>query len=307
VKESLLNLLVFLLGFIVAACFLWLAYEVSLVLVPEGKGLIFANPYASALIPGLLFGLLMALYRSVRRPGHFVITWSLLAGAFLLLLTLPIPLIQQMPPVRATDESPLIPGRFLPLDDGSLLLSVPKTTEPRTASPAILVPGEGGTMSVSNETQFDPLNQRFVFSSGEPRNLGSTGPERRYFQYTPLIISFQTDLLAIYGSLRDNVLRNPLVFWFEAWAITWLFLGLYFFFSWRTWPLVQVVLVLLMIRLGLVFLVYALWTLPALVDLWLPGASWVRTWAPVFLVDVAAATLFFMTVLTKPHRQVTLA
>jgi hypothetical protein len=306
VKDSLLNLLVFLLIFVVAASLSLVAYELSLILVPGGKGLIFASPFAASLIPGLLFGLVGAQYRSVRRPGNFVFTWAFLAAAFLLLLTLSIPVIQQMPPVRASDESPLIPGRFVLLEDGSLLLSVPPAEGDRASSPTVLVPNDNTWMSVSTETQYDPLNQRFVFSSGNPKGLGSLGPERRYFQYTPAIIQFQTDLLAIYIALRDNAVRDPLIFWSLAWGVTWLFLGLYFFFSWKTWPLVQLVLVLIMARMGVVFLVYALWSLPALIDLWLPGVAWVRVWSPLVLIDVAAATLFFMTVLTKPHRQAAL-
>jgi hypothetical protein len=118
-------------------------------------------------------------------------------------------------------------------------------------------------------------------------------------------VSLQTDLLALYSVLRDSSLQQPFVFWFQAAAISWLFLGLYFFFSLKTWPLVQVVVVLVLVRLAVTFLVYAFWSLPALVDLWSPGSGghWLRVWAPIGLVTVAAATLFFMTVLSKPHRQ----
>jgi len=300
VKDTVLNLLVFLLVFLAVTVFLLTAYGISLMLVPGGKGLVFANPFAAALIPGLLVGLVAAMFRSIQRPGNFPATWALLAAAFLLLLTLPIPLIQQLPSVRASDASPLIPGRFLPLEDGSLLLS--------SGTSAILVPSDGGLMTVSAETHYDSLNQRFVFSSGNPKNLGSTGPERDYFQFTPTLASLQTDLLAVYQVLRDSSVQRPLVFWSQAWAITWLFLGLFFFFSLKTWPLVHIVLILLLVRLGILFLVYAFWSLPALVDLWVPPnlAEQVRTWGPVVLIDVAAATLFFMTWLSKPYWQAAL-
>lgn len=301
VKEALLNLLVFLLVFVLVATLFLAYYGIALLLVPGGKGLVFSNPFAAALIPALLGGLVAAQYRSVHRPGRFVVTWSLQAGAFFLLLTLPLPYLQQMPPVRASDDTPLLPLRFLPMEDGSMILSPqPPTT--------ILVPSDGGLMTVSPVTQFDPLNQRFVFSSTAPRALGSTGPEREYFQYTKALVSFQTDLLALYTVLRDNLLQHPFVFWFQAAVVTWLFLGVYFFFSLKTWPLVQIVLVLIVVRLCLLFLVYAFWSLPALIDLWIPapGTGWVRTWGPIGFVGVAAASLFFMTLLSKPHRQVAL-
>ena len=301
-KDALLNLLVFLLVFLTVATVFLANYGISLLLVPGGKGLVFSNPFAGALLPALLGGLVAAQYRAVHRPGRFAVSWGFLAGAFFLLLTLPLPYLQQMPSVRASDESPLIPHRFLPLENGSRLLA-------STPSSTILIPSEGGLMTVSSLTQFDPLNQRFVFSEGEPEVMGTTGPERRYFQYTAALVSFQTDLLALYTILRDSWLQQPFVFWFQAAAVTWLFMGFFFFFSLKTWPLVQVVLVLVLVRLGLLFLVYTFWSVPALIDLWVQGSlnGFFRTWGPIILIDVAAATFFFMTWLSKPHRQVALS
>lgn len=302
VKDSFLNLLVFLLVFAAAAVCALTFYGLAYSLIPGGRGLVFSNPYAAALVPSLMTGLLVAQYRAVHRPGRFPVTWALLAAAFLLLLTLPIPLIQQTPPLRASDSSPLVPGRFLPLSDGSLLLSA--------GNASLLVPPEAGdTMGVSAQTQYDPLNQRFVFSAWDPKALGNSGPERGYYQFTPALESLQKDLLALYLVLRNSSDQAPLVFWFQAAAVTWLFLGFFFFFSIKTWPLVHVVLLLLLSRLALIFLVYAFWSVPPLVDLWTQGPvrDWMRVWAPIGLVGVAAATLFFMTWLTKPHRRTALS
>jgi len=242
-------------------------------------------------------GLVVALYRSLRRPGRFSVTWVLLAGAFFLLLTLPIPLIEQMPSVRASDESPVVPGRFLTLADGSLLLSA--------GNAAVLVPGGEGTMEALPRAEYDGLNQRFLLSNGEVKAMGSSGPERSYYSFTPTLASMQLDLLAVYTILKNSLAGDQLLFWMQAWAITWLFLGIYLSFSLKTWPLVHIVLVLLLVRLALVVLVYAFWSVPLLVDLWLPGSAggWLRTWAPVIVVDIAAATLFFLTWLSKPHKQ----
>ncbi len=63
---------------------------------------------------------------------------------------------------------------------------------------------------------------------------------------------------------------------------------------------------LVMARLAISFLVYAFWSLPNLLEIWAPGMTWLKTWAPLLLIDIAAATLFFMTVLTKPHRRAAL-
>ncbi len=169
VKDSLLNLLVFLLVFLVVAGLFLAFYGISLTLVPGGKGLVFANPFAGALIPAVLGGLAAAQFRSVRKPGNFAMTWILQAVTFFLLLSLAIPVIKKMPPVRASDESPLVPGRFLPLDDNSLILSAPHPGANRSASPTVLIPADGSPMFVSADTQYDPLNQRFVFSRATPR------------------------------------------------------------------------------------------------------------------------------------------
>lgn len=296
-KDSVVNLLVFLLVSVGVMVFLVALYLLNLLLVPGGKGLVFSNPYAAALLPALITGLLTAQYRAVRRPGRFVLTWAVLAGAFVLLLSLPVPIIQSMPPVRASDASPLVDGRFLRLEDGSLLLA--------TGKASVLIPEES-PMSVSAQTQYDPFNQRFVFSSGDPKPVG-TGPEQQYFQYTPPLASLQTDFLAVYSVLRDGW-AHPWEFWARVVVITTLFMGFFFFFSIRTWPLVHIILLLFLVRLGLVFLVYSFWSLPALASLWLPGASnaWVGVWAPIVLIGTAGATLFFMTWLAKPYRRAAL-
>lgn len=301
-KDALVNLLVFLLVFSAVAALFLGAYAVTLNLVPGGRGLIFANPYAAAQLPALLAGLIAAQYRSVHHPGWFSMTWILQAVAFFLLLTLPFPALLQMPPVRASDESPLREGRFLPLEDGSLLI----TTK---APVSVLVPYKEGLMTASAVTQYDPLNQRFVFANQAPQAVGTTGPERKYFEYTPSMVSLQSDLLAVHTSLRDSATQNPLLFWAQAATICWLFMGFYLFFALKTWPLVQIMLAAVLVRLALVFLVYALWSVPALVDLWLPGPgnNVVRSWSPVVLIGSAAATLFFMTILSKPHRQAALS
>lgn len=296
VKESLLNVLVFLLVFAAMVVVFVGTYGLGLALIPGGRGLIFANPYAGALLPSLLIALVVALYRSSRRPGMRLVTWLGLAASFFLLLTLPLPWLQQMPPVRSIDDTPLVPGRFLALEGGATLLS--------QGNAAAVIPTEGELMRVARLAEYDALNQRFVLSTGDVLALGATGPERRYYEYTPTLASFQTDLFAVYSVLRDHS-QLPLLFWAQAWSVTWLVLGLGLVFSIRTWPLVHLILVVVLARLGLVFLVYAFWTLPPLLELWVPGASWLHDWGPVILVNVAAATLFFMGLVSPPAKEVT--
>jgi len=296
VKDSVVNLLVFLLVFVGAAAFFLGTYALAMGLVPGGRGLVFLSPYAAALFPALLCALLVALYRAFHRPGSFTVTWLFLGAAFLLLLTLSVPVIEGLPPVRTADASPLVPGRFLPLEDDSLLLSDGRAS--------VLIPAEGGDLAVSERTEFDPLNQRFVLSEGGTRALGSSGPERQYFQYTPALVSIQTDFLALYTVLRESAQHDGLLYWAQAGALTWLFLGLYLAFALRTWPLVHGIFMLVLLRIAVWAAVYAFWSVPALVDVWLPGPAGegLRHWAPVGLVATAAATLFFMTWLSKPHR-----
>lgn len=290
-KDSLVNVLVFLLVFVAMVLVFVTTYGLALALIPGGRGLIFANPYAGALLPSLLVALVVALYRSFRRPGVRVVTRIGLAASFFLLLVLPLPWLQQMPPVRSIDGSPLVPGRFLTLEGGDTLLSQGES--------AVIIPPDSEPMRVANLAEYDALNQRFVLSTGDLLALGATGPERQYYQYTPTLASFQTDLFAVYSVLRDHS-DQPLLFWAQALAITWLVMGLGLVFSIRTWPLVHLIAVVFLARLGLVFLVYAFWALPSLLELWAPGTSWLRDWGPVLLVDVAAAALFFMGLVSKP-------
>lgn len=294
-KDSLVNVLVFLLAFVVMVLVFVGTYGLALALVPGGRGLIFANPYAGALLPSLLVALVVALYRSSRSPGARSLTWMGLAASFFLLLTLPLPWLQQMPPVRSIDESPLVPGRFLSLEGGATLLS--------QGDAAVVIPSDEGLMRVASLAEYDALNQRFVLSTGDILALGASGPERQYYQYTPTLASFQTDLFAVYSVLRDH-LNQPPLFWAQSAVITWLVLGLGLVFSIRTWPLVHLIAVVALARLGLVFLVYCFWTLPALLALWAPGVPWLHDWGPVILVGVAAAALFFMGLVSQPSREI---
>lgn len=292
-KDSLVNVLVFLLVFVAMVLVLVATYGLALALIPGGRGLIFANPYAGALLPSLLVALVVALYRSSRRPGVRAVTWAGLAVSFFFLLVVPLPWLQQMPPVRSIDASPLVPGRFLTLEGGATLLS--------RGEAAVVIPVDSGLMRVANLAEYDALNQRFVLSTGDILALGASGPERQYYQYTPTLASFQTDLFAVYTVLRDHV-NQPLLFWAQAWSITWLVLGLGLVFSIRTWPLVHLIAVVFLARVGLVFLVYAFWSLPPLLELWAPGTAWLHDWGPVILVNVAAAALFFMGMVSKPPK-----
>lgn len=300
-KDAVLNLLVFVLGFLAVAALFLVFYSLTLGLVPGGRGLVFASPYAAALFPGLLGGLFLAQFRAVRYPGRFVLTWLALAAGFFLILTLSLPVIQALPPVRAADAAPLVPGRFLKLDDGSSLLA--PFSRSGVAGPTVTLPPGAQPMVVATDTQYDPLNQRFVFSVGEPRGLAPLGPEQRYFGYPAGILSMQTDLLALVTVLKTSLAQQPAVFWVQAAAITWLFMGFLFFFSLRTWRLALLVILLLAARLALVFLTYAFWGVPALIDQWLSGpwADLLRLWAPLILVLSVASSLFFMTWLSKPH------
>jgi len=292
VKEATVNLLVFLLVFALSAVLLLGLYTLALLLIPGGRGLVFANPYAAALFPSLLVALTVAQARSVKHPGNFRLTWALQWIAFFFLLTLPLPWIDSMPPVRISDANPLRNHHFLPLQDGSQLLGSGQTS--------VLIPGDGQPMEVSQETQFDSLNQRFVFSNLPPKNLGSLDPEQEYYQFTPGLESLELDLLAVYSKLSKP--QNLVILWFEAAVISWLFLGGYLLFGLRTWSLVKIVALLILIRLEIILMVYSLWSLPELLKIWIPGAPALIEWSPVVLIGLSASTLFFLTFLAKPHR-----
>jgi hypothetical protein len=306
VKDSLLNLLLFTVTFAVVAVFVLGAYFLYNSLVPGGRGLIFGSPWATALFPGLLVALLVAQYRSVHHPGRFLFTWLALAGAFFLLLSLSIPAIGQAPSIRSPDAPPLVSGRFLLLeDDGSLLAPPGKPVEGQFARGVLSIPSNQSPMVLLESVPFDPLNQRFLLPAdqGGAKSLLETGPERAYFGYPDFYRSLQEDLFVVYQALRQSWGSNGSLYLAQAGAITGLFLGLFAFFSFRTWPLVQLILVLFMLRVAVGFLAYSLNGLPVVVSNWWPdpGMGFLRQWIPVVWVALASAALVFTTVLTKPH------
>jgi hypothetical protein len=306
VKDSLLNLLLFSLTFALVALFVLGAYFLYNSLVPGGRGLIFASPWATALFPALLVGLIVAQYRSVHHPGRFLVTWIALAVAFFLLLSLSIPAIGQAASIRSPDAPPLVSGRFLLLEDNGSLLAPPgQPIEGQFASGVLSIPGNQAPMSLLESLPYDPLNQRFLLpiDQGGAKSLLETGPERAYFGYPDFYRFLQEDLFTVYQALRQSWNSNATLYLAQTAAITGVFLGLFAFFSFRTWPLVQLILVIFMVRVAIVFLTYSLNGLPAVVASWWPDPStgYLRDWIPVAWMALAAATLLFITVLSKPH------
>jgi len=307
VKDTAVTLLIFLLLFAFFASLMLGAYFLYNLLVPGGRGLIFANPYAAAVLPSLLLALMGAQYRAVHHPGRFTLTWLGLFTAFLAILLFSLPLIQKAPPLRPADAQPLVSGQFLALEDGGVLLAQPgKNTSGQFARQVLWIPETRLPMVVIDQLPYDPLNQRFLLpgEQGGARAVVETGPEKAYFQYTEFYRSIQTDLFAIYLVLRAAAESDALLSLAQVTAISLLFLGLFVFFSLKTWPLVQIILVLVMARVLIAALAYAFQGLPLVVAEWVDGstATFLQWWLPVFLALLAGGALFFMTLLTKPHR-----
>ncbi len=304
-----MNLLLFLLFFAFSTLFVLGAYFLYNGLVPGGRGLIFGNPWAAALFPALLVALVAAQYRSVNHPGRFTATWGALALAFFLLLTISLPLVQKAPSIRSPDAAPLVAGRFLLLEGGSLLAPPGKALQGQFSQGVLYIPGGSQPMTLLPTLPFDPLNQRFVLPTelGGARNLLSVSPERAYFGYPGFFLSLQTDLFAIYQGLKSSLETNLTLYLAQAGVITLVFLGLFCFFSFRTWPLVQIILVLFMLRVCVAFLAYCLLGLPEVVQAWWPGSNFLRSWVPVGWMALAGLALFFTTIMTKPHQVETLS
>ena len=304
-KDSVVNLLVFSILFAMVALFVVGEYFLYNLLVPGGRGLIFGSPWATALFPALLIALIGAQYRAVHYPGRFTITWLFLAGGFFFLLLFSFPAIDKAPSIRSPDAPMLVPGRFLMLEDKGALFPPPgQTVAGQFARGVVSIPGNQSPMSMLEGVGFDPLNQRFLLpgDQGGAKSLQQTGPERAYFGYPEFLKSLQNDLFAIYQVIKGSQENQVPLFVAQCAVVTLLFLGLFVFFSFKAWPLVQIILVLFMTRVELGFLAYSLVSLPQVVQQWWPGARLLQDWLPVGWIAMAGLALFFMTRLTKPYQ-----
>lgn len=295
VKDALLNLLVFLLVFAGAALFFLGTYSLGLALIPGGKGLIFANPWAAALMPSLICGLVLALFRASFRPGNFGWTFLSWLAAFFLLLTLTIPVIESMPAVRAADAAPDVMGRFLPLDKGNVLLKTPDG--------AVLIP-EGVPMTATARAEYDALHERYILANGSQQQLASTLPEEEYFRYPAPVASIQSDFLSVYRILKEGWMQKSPWYWGQSLVIAWLFVSISFLLIFRVPPLVHAIFSLVLARLFLAWTVYALWQVPALIQSWLPSpwAGLAGQIVPLLLLGLTAATCFFLIWLHPPKQ-----
>ena len=303
-KDSVVNLLVFSLLFAMTALFVVGEYFLYNLLVPGGRGLIFGSPWVAALFPALLIALIAAQYRSVHYPGRFAFTWLFLAGGLFFLLLFSFPAIDKAPSIRSPDAPLLVPGRFLMLEHKGVLFAPPGQTVAGQFTRGVLsIPGNQSPMTMLEGVGFDPLNQRFLLpgEQGGPKSLQQTGPERAYFGYPEFLKSLQNDLFVIYQVLKGSQETQALLYLAQCAVVTLLFLGLFVFFSFKAWPLLQIILVLFMTRVELGFLAYSLVSLPQVVQQWWPGATFLQDWLPVGWIALAGLALFFMTMLTKPR------
>lgn len=311
-KDTVFSVFIFLVTFAVIASIFVGFYYLYLLLVPGGKGLIFSQPLAAALLPALVGGMLFALFHAVHNPGKFVLTYCTLTLLTFLILSLSLPIILKMPSVVTIDQAPLRPNSFIKLaDDSSLYRPMADNDIPQGQflTNLVFIPSNERPMAVVNSTQYDPFNYRFIFSTPVQTAipLKETSYEEDYFKYSDLVQSLQNDFFKIYLSLKNSFETDPLRFYLTCFCLSLLLIGLLFFFNLKTWPLIQWIFVLIVARVLLAFISFCLWSVPYIVEPWFSSTSstFYKLWTPVFLIGLAGSSLFFMSILTKPHRNIT--
>lgn len=309
-KDSIISLFIFLLVFIAVLSVFTGFYFLYSVVVPGGKGLIFSNPFMQGFFAGLVTGLLFALFHAVHFPGRFIATYCTLTLVVFLILSFVFPVVLKVPTPSLLDFSPLKQGQFLTLADESKIYqpdNIPQAAQGQFYRKILVIPTQNKPMEILTDGQFDPLNKRFLLSPTIPNPipLKDITPEQEYFGFPDMIKSFQMDFFKIYTELKITLDSDQIRFFCITACLSILFMGLLFFFSLKTWPLIQWVFVLIVLRLMIAYAALCLWDIPAMVEPWFSPASsgFYKLWTPVFLLGLAGSVLFFMSLLTKPHRK----
>lgn len=259
---------------------------------------------------GLMAGLLFSLFHAVHYPGKFILTYCSLALAAFLLIALAFPVALRTPSMQLIDSSPVKQGRFLALADESKIYqpdNLLSASQGQFYHYLVFVPAQDKPMTLIKEGQFDPLNKRFLLSAPVQAQipLKDLSPEQDYFGFPELIKSFHLDFFKLYLVLKNTWEIDPVRFYMTALCLTLLLMGLLFFFSLKTWPLIQWIFVLLVLRLMIYFAAFCLWEIPVMVEPWFSptSAQVYKVWTPIFILGLSGSVLFFMSLLTKPHRK----
>ncbi|NNM68237.1 MAG: hypothetical protein HKM06_09525 [Spirochaetales bacterium] len=298
-KESVLNVFVFLLVF-TAALVVELAFSaLFLFIVPGGQGSFFARPTAGALYPALVVGLLISAARVAHKPGRFWVSYTGVLLAGFLLMTISFPLIQNQK-VLSTAVLPESQGEFWILDHQEKLY-LPEQEQPRQqfVQNAVLIPAKG-PMQVVPQIQYDPWNKRFLLPGGVARGWALDTPSQRLFSFPGALRHLEADFYTIYFTLHRAWNRDLVFFGVLSLLFVALFLGLQTLFAYKTWPLVVWLLTLALARLFLVFVVFCLSGVPNILEPWLPAvSSSLRDWLGLAVLALGVLFLFFLNLVVK--------
>jgi hypothetical protein len=294
VKDSVLNVLLFLLVF-AATLVVELAFSaLFLFIVPGGQGSFFARPTAGALYPALVGGLLISAARIAHKPGRFWVSYASVLLAGFLLMTISFPLIQNQRVLSAA-VLPEATGEFWSLDhQDKLYLPAQAQLQQQFVQNAVLIPAQG-PMQVLTQIQYDPWNKRFLLPGGLARGWSLDTPSQRLFSFPGALRNLESDFYTVYFTLHRAWKTDFLFFGALSLLFVALFLGVQTVFSYKTWPLVVWILALAVARLFLVFVVFCLNGVPSILEPWLPSvSSSLRDWLGLSVLGLGVVFLFFL-------------
>ena len=298
-KDSVLNIFVFLLVFTAALVVVLAFSALFLFIVPGGQGSFFARPTAGALYPALVGGLLISAARIAHKPGRFWVSYAGVLLAGFLLMTISFPLIQNQSALSAA-VLPEAQGEFWSLDHQEKLY-LPPQARPRQqfVQNAVLIPAKG-PMQVVAQIQYDPWNKRFLLPGGLARGWALDTPSQRLFSLPGALRNLESDFYTIYFTLHRTWNQDLVFFATLSLLFVALFLGVQTVFAYKTWPLVVWILTLAIARIFLVFVVFCLRGVPSILEPWLPTASSaMRDWLGLAVLALGVVFLFFLNLVVK--------
>lgn len=302
-KDTIVNLLFFLLLFAGAVTGLAGLSVLYSAVVPGDYGALFANPFAFALLPALFIAAIATLGRLSHQPKSFNSNyWTLFLVVWVLLVSL-IPVGAGTFKLFSPDQFPLPTGRVIEAGDSRFYLVKNETAKKpfggQILGPVILAEPEA-PLRLEKSAVFDPANQRLVVQGAEITTFPVAGEsqESRYFNQGPIIREILLEIRSLFTALAQAQ-ASPWLYILQTGILTLLLLGLFTFFSFKAFPLVKWVLVLISGRLLIWVWAYAHVETPRILAGVLPS-PWLELFPEAFLLLIGV-TLFWLTLLIKPQ------
>lgn len=272
--------------------------------VPGDFGALFPNPFSFAIFPSVFIALIATQNRLSNTPKAFGWNYSVVFLATWVVLILFLPLGSANIRLFPVDHFPLPTDRVVEAGDNRVLVlktdNQPKAFSGQLLGPMVLAQPEE-PLQMETGAVYDPANKRLIVQGAADLNFSLVGvsDESRYFEHRDFLRQLLVEFSSLFAEFAAT-LSQPWLFVVETGVLAFLLMGLFAFFSFKAFPLVKWVSLLLMGRVVLWVWAFAHQGARDILSGVLPEPF--LGWFPEVFLMLIGGCLFWGILLAKPYK-----